>query len=36
MSENYWTNARAHYERELVKDEVGEEIERIRPLVADV
>lgn len=35
MSENYWTNAQAHYERELVKDEVGEEIKRIRPLVAD-
>ena len=32
MSESYWTNAQAHYEREMVKDEVGEEIERISPL----
>jgi addiction module HigA family antidote len=34
MSESYWTNAQAHYEREMVKDEVGEEIERIRPLAS--
>jgi addiction module HigA family antidote len=34
MSESYWTNAQAHYEREVVKDEVGEEIERIRPLAS--
>lgn len=33
MSESYWTNAQAHYERETVKDKVGEEIERIRPVV---
>ena len=33
MSESYWTNAQAHYEREIVKDKVGEEIERIRPVV---
>jgi addiction module HigA family antidote len=32
MSESYWTNAQAHYERELAKDKAGEEIERIRPL----
>ena len=32
MSESYWSNAQAHYEREMVKDEVGEEIERISPL----
>ena len=32
MSESYWTNAQAHYEREMVKDRVGEEIGRIRPL----
>lgn len=23
MSESYWTNAQAHYEREIVKDRVG-------------
>ncbi len=34
MSESYWTNAQAHYERELVKDERGDEIERIRPLAS--
>lgn len=34
MSESYWTNAQAHYEREVVKDKVGEEIERIRPLAS--
>ena len=34
MSESYWTNAQAHYEREVVKDEVGKEIERIRPLAS--
>lgn len=33
MSESYWTNAQAHYERETVKDKVGEEIDRIRPVV---
>ena len=33
MSESYWTNAQAHYERETVKDKLGEEITRIRPLV---
>ena len=32
MSESYWTNAQAHYERALVKGRVGEEIGRIRPL----
>lgn len=32
MSESYWTNAQAHYEREIAKDKAGEEIERIRPL----
>lgn len=32
MSESYWTNAQAHYERERVKDRVGKEISRIRPL----
>ena len=32
MSESYWMNAQSHYEREMVKDEVGEEIECIRPL----
>ncbi len=34
MSESYWMNAQAHYEREIFKDEVGEEIERIRPLAS--
>lgn len=34
MSESYWTNAQAHYERELAKDRAGEEIERIRPLTS--
>lgn len=34
MSESYWTNAQAHYERELAKDKSGEEIERIRPLAS--
>ncbi len=34
MSESYWTNAQAHYERELAKDKAGEEIERIRPLAS--
>ncbi|MGB3681356.1 MAG: HigA family addiction module antitoxin [Rubrobacteraceae bacterium] len=34
MSENYWMNAQAHYERELVKDEMGDDIERIRPLAS--
>lgn len=34
MSESYWTNAQAHYEREMVKDRVGEEIECIRPLAS--
>ena len=34
MSETYWTNAHAHYEREIVKDKAGEEIERIRPLAS--
>lgn len=34
MSESYWTNAQAHYEREMVKDRVGEEIERIQPLAS--
>jgi addiction module HigA family antidote len=34
MSESYWTNAQAHYERERVKDRVGEEIGRIRPLAS--
>ena len=24
MNESYWTNAQAHYEREIVKDKVGE------------
>lgn len=32
MSESYWTNAQAHYEREIAKDKAGEEIGRIRPL----
>jgi addiction module HigA family antidote len=36
MSESYWTNAQAHYEREMVKDEVGEEIRQIRPLAAGI
>ncbi len=34
MSESYWTNAQAHYERELAKYKAGEEIERIRPLAS--
>ncbi len=34
MSESYWRNAQAHYERELAKDKAGEEIERIRPLAS--
>lgn len=34
MSESYWTNAQAHYEREIAKDKAGEEIERIRPLAS--
>lgn len=32
MSESYWTNAQAHYEREIAKDKADEEIGRIRPL----
>lgn len=32
MSESYWTNAQAHYELEVVKDRVGDEIARIQPL----
>lgn len=34
MSESYWTNAQAHYERELAKDRAGEEIEQIKPLAS--
>jgi addiction module HigA family antidote len=34
ISESYWTNAQAHYEREIAKDKAGEEIERIRPLAS--
>jgi addiction module HigA family antidote len=34
MSESYWTNAQAHYEREIAKDKVGEDIQRIRPLAS--
>lgn len=34
MSAGYWTNAQAHYEREIAKDRAGEEIERIRPLAS--
>ena len=33
MSESLWTNAQAHYERETVKDKMGDEIARIRPLI---
>ncbi len=32
MSESYWTNTQAYHQREMVKDQVGEEIGRIRPL----
>lgn len=32
MSESYWTNAQAHYEREIAKDKAGADIARIRPL----
>ena len=32
MSESYWTNAQAHYEREIAKDKAGADIARIQPL----
>ena len=32
MSESYWTNAQAHYDRENAKDKVGADIARIQPL----
>src|SRR5918997_1801275 len=32
MSESYWTNAQAHYDREIAKDKAGADIARIRPL----
>src|SRR3712207_2891286 len=31
MSEGYWTNVQAHYEREIAKDKAGPDIARIRP-----
>ena len=32
MSEGYWINAQAHYEKEIAKDRGGEKIEReVRP-----
>lgn len=34
LSESYWTNAQAHYDREIAKDKAGEEIARIRPLAS--
>lgn len=32
MSEAFWTNMQARYEREIAKDKAGDEIGRIRPV----
>jgi antitoxin HigA-1 len=32
MSESYWTNIQAHYDREIAKERAGDKIDQIHPL----